>query len=254
MKYLKAGCLLFSVMFFQTNITFQSEAFAHWEEHEEYDAIKKQHHRALSRVGNYLDQGDLEKADRHLQTLLNKNGLSDIAKAYAAHYGSLICFKRDDNDCAMTYLEQIIERRLSIPAEFYSDSLFKIAQIHFLKMDYSKTIKFGLMHKDMDEKQNKQLNILLAQAYYQLQNYEKTLAYVLADIDISDPEKTPIKTGKVRLFIKTCAKLNQLEFALRYVDSMSNINPKKSFKLWIAEAYGEMGREDKMNDIKKELI
>jgi len=220
--------------------------------------VKKVHQKrikAFENVQESFEQGDYIKTSKLLDELSSRNGLNDLELAYIANYRGSICFEGKDFDCSLFQYQSILERKSSIPERFYNRIVYLVAALHFSQKNYSDAIPYFEQHLLEKPSASYNVNILLARSYFELQDYEKALKTLQSAIEGNVTSRQPVlKPGWINMLIDVYKELNQLESAIDFINTLDELNPRTKYKLRIADSYGEIGQEEKMESIRRELI
>jgi tetratricopeptide (TPR) repeat protein len=209
---------------------------------------------ALERVDDEGNEDpDFAKAKELLTDMeLNKDSFKSYDRSVMYNYWGYLYFNDEDYDNAMRAYQLILnEPEVTIPLR--TASLYTLAQLYLVKENYSKGIELILIWMEEVENATAQSYSLLAQAYYQLGDYQKSLDSMLEAIRIAEEveEYRPKESWYVLLAacyseLKDQKKITE-KFALEkqrdIYEILVNYYPKKLYFLQLGGVYSQMNRE-----------
>jgi len=209
---------------------------------------------ALERVDDEGNEDpDFAEAKKLLTDMeLNKDSFKSYDRSVMYNYWGYLYFNDEDYDNAMRAYQLILnEPEVTIPLR--TASLYTLAQLYLVKENYSKGIELILIWMEEVENATAQSYSLLAQAYYQLGDYQKSLDSMLEAIRIAEEveEYRPKESWYVLLAacyseLKDQKKITE-KFALEkqrdIYEILVNYYPKKLYFLQLGGVYSQMNRE-----------
>ena len=192
---------------------------------------------------------DYKGAEADLDVLKAKiDRLNDYEKAtlwnlYAAVYRS-----EDDNKRAINAYVQVLKQN-NLPDGLRNNALFALAQTFFLIEDYKKSI--AVMNKWFAVVQDVQPDayILLAQAYYQLQQYQEAKAPIIKALTIAKQRNQPMKENWLGLLRAVLFELKDYPEATRVMEVLVTVYPKDTYFLQLSGLYGLQGDQRKQLEV-----
>jgi len=209
---------------------------------------------ALERVDDEGNEDpDFAEAKKLLTDMeLNKDSFKSYDRSVMYNYWGYLYFNDEDYDNAMRAYQLILnEPEVTIPLR--TASLYTLAQLYLVKENYSKGIELILIWMEEVENATAQSYSLLAQAYYQLGEYQKSLDSMVEAIRIAQEveEYRPKESWYVLLAacyseLKDQKKITE-KFALEkqrdIYEILVNYYPKKLYFLQLGGVYSQMNRE-----------
>ncbi len=196
---------------------------------------------------------DFAEAKRLLTDMeLNKDTFKSYDRSVMYNYWGYLHFNDEDYDKAMRSYELLLnEPEVTLPLR--TASLYTLAQLYLVKENYAKGIEFILTWMDEVENVTAQSYSLLAQAYYQTSEYQKSLDSMLEAVRLAEEveEYRPKENWYVLLAacyseLKDQKKVTE-KFALEkqrdIYEILVNYYPKKQYFLQLGGVYGQMNRE-----------
>jgi predicted Zn-dependent protease len=192
---------------------------------------------------------DYKGAEADLDVLKAKiDKLNDYEKAtlwnlYAAVYRS-----EDDNKRAVDAYVQVLKQN-NLPEGLRDNALFALAQTFFLMEDYKKSI--AVLNKWFAVVQDVQPDayILLAQAYYQLQDYQDAKTPILKALSIAKQRNQPFKENWLGLLRAVFYEMKDYASATKVMELLVAIYPKDTYFLQLSGLYGLQGDQKRQAEM-----
>ena len=199
------------------------------------------------------DDPDFFEAKRILTELQSRQGeLKSYDRSVMWNYWGYIYFMDEDYDRAMVAYEKLLmEPEATLPLR--TASLLTLAQLNLVKENWDRGIELILQWMDEVENITAQSYALLAQAYYQKEDYVRTRSSIEEAIRIA--EEVEGYRPKENWYVLLAASFNELkdqkkitaEFALEQqlglYEILVNYYPKKLYFLQLGGTYAQMNRE-----------
>ena len=209
---------------------------------------------ALERVDDEgKEDPDFVEAKRLLTDMeLRKDTFKSYDRSVMYNYWGYLHFNDEDYDKAMRSYELLLnEPEVTLPLR--TASLFTLAQLYLVKENYGKGIELILTWMDEIETVTAQSYSLLAQAYYQTSEYQKSLDSMLEAVRLA--EEVEEYRPKENWYVLLAACYSELKDQKRVTEKFAlekqrdiyeilvNYYPKKLYFLQLGGVYGQMNRE-----------
>ena len=200
------------------------------------------------------DDPDFAEAKLILTELLNRGDeLKSYDRSIMWNYWGYIYFSAEDYDNAMRSYERLLEEpEATIPLR--TSSLLTLAQLNLVKENWDKGIELILQWMDEVETVTAQSHSLLAQAYYQKEDFIRTRKSIEEAIRLAEEveEYRPKENWYVLLAAalyelkeaKVISESYALEQQLGIYEILVNFYPKKSYFIQLGGTYAQMEREE----------
>ena len=209
---------------------------------------------ALERVDDEgKEDPDFVEAKRLLTDMeLNKDSYKSYDRSVMYNYWGYLHFNDENYDKAMRSYELLLnEPEVTLPLR--TASLYTLAQLYMVKENFSKGIELLLTWMDEIETVTAQSYSLLSTAYYQIDEFQKSLDAMLEAVRLAEEveEYRPKENWYVLLAacyseLKDRKKVTE-KFALEkqrdIYEILVNYYPKKLYFLQLGGVYGQMNRE-----------
>ena len=200
------------------------------------------------------DDPDFVEAKSILTELLNrKDEMRSYDRSVMWNYWGYIYFSAEDYDRAMGAYEQLLnEPEATVPLR--TSSLLTLAQLNLVKENWDKGIALILQWMDEVETVTAQSHSLLAQAYYQKEDFIRTRKSIEEAIRLAEEveEYRPKENWYVLLAAalyelkeaKVISESYALEQQLGIYEILVNYYPKKLYFIQLGGTYAQMEREE----------
>ncbi len=173
------------------------------------------------------DLGTAESLMNGLKTEPDK--LNDYEKAQMYNFLAAIHYEQGRTD--QTIADYISLLKLdNAPEQLRNNSLFRLAQLYFVKEDYARSVK--LLDKWMSlqtEGIRPEAHMLKAQAYYQLEQYADAKAPIIAAMKEARRREQPLRESWLGLLRAVYYELGDYRSAVKVLGEMVERWPKPSY-------------------------
>ncbi len=156
-------------------------------------------------------------------------------------YG-VIYFNQERYKDAIKAFETLL-RQEGISERERNDTLFTLAQLHFQIEDWKGAIKILTDWLAVVENPPSQPYIMLASAYYQIDEFEKVIAPVERAMEIARERDKPVKERWWLLLRAGYYELNNIAKVTEILEILVVNWPKKEYWTMLSGMYGELNRE-----------
>jgi tetratricopeptide (TPR) repeat protein len=169
---------------------------------------------------------------------LNKYELANVYNTYA-----YLRYAVEDYAGALNYYRKVIDQRPEIPLALEIGTLYTVAQLYFLQEEWQKGI--DTLNQWMAASDNPSTNayVLLANGYYQLKDYDKSLFNIETAIERDQAAGKLPKEQWYNLARFIYFDRDEYREALDILDILIMYYPKKSYWLQASALYSELGDE-----------
>tara|TARA_B100000768_G_scaffold35714_2_gene34348 strand:- start:5746 stop:7254 length:1509 start_codon:yes stop_codon:yes gene_type:complete len=164
------------------------------------------------------------------------------------YWGYVYYTQENYSEALKAYTKVINEEEVTLPLR--NGTLFTLASLHMYEENWSKGIELLLMWMDEVETVTAQSWSFLASAYYQIEDYTKSLDASITAIDMAELEGyTPKENWYVIMaacYEELKSQMGEKETLLKQLDIyeiLVNLYPKKRYFLQLGQTYGTLERE-----------
>lgn len=128
-----------------------------------------------------LDAKDLAEAASILDELLAKaDGLNNYEQAQVYNFYAAVHYEQEQIDRTIEDYKSILRLGEGVPEQLRNNSLFRLAQLYFVREDYALSVRVLDQWMQQVESVRPEAHMLQAQAYYQLGDYDAAAPAAIA--------------------------------------------------------------------------
>ena len=209
-------------------------------------AMRSKVYEQLARAQAIADEGKPQEAIEALDNVNRKrNSMNSYEIAMMHNFYAFVYYNMEDMAKAIENFEAVVAEE-AIPESLRQSTLYSLAQLQMAQEDYQGTIdKLNAWLAAGGDAENPNAQVLMAQAYYQLKQYDKALKPLEKAIKlVADSGETP----KENWFVLQRAiyySLKKPEHVADVTETLVRLFNKPEYWLQLAGMYGELGFEKK---------
>jgi tetratricopeptide (TPR) repeat protein len=165
---------------------------------------------------------------------LNRYELANVYNTYA-----YLRYAVEDYDGALDYYQKVIDQRPEIPLALEINTLYTVAQLYFLKENWVKGIDTLNTWMSLTDTPSTNAYVLLANGYFQLKDYDKSLSNIQIAIDREEAAGKLPKEQWYNLARFIHFDRNNFREALNILEILIMYYPKKQYWVQASHLYGE---------------
>ena len=210
-------------------------------------ALRNQVYEKLAEAQAAAEANDLATASRVLDDMLSAGGKNELNSYELANVYNLYAFihyTREDYNAALQAYENVV-RQPDIPLAMEINTRYTIAQLYFVQERWQQGVNALLDWFKLNENPNEEAYVLLAQGYYQLNDYTKALTNVEKAISLyQEKDKTP-KEQWYNLARFLYFEKGDITNTVRVLEELLKHYPDKQYWVQLSHMYGEQKRDSK---------
>jgi tetratricopeptide (TPR) repeat protein len=207
-------------------------------------ALRNAVYEKLAEAQEAAEAKDLATAEQVLQDMINdrRNELNSYELANVYNLYAFIHYSREDYAKALEAYENVV-RQPDIPLAMEINTRYTVAQLHFVQENWREGIDALLRWFEMSESAPANAYVLLAQGYYQLEDFPKALKNVEIAIQMNrEKDKTPKEQWyNLARFLYT--EKGDVDSALATLEELLTHYPKKDYWMQLSFMYSEKNNE-----------
>ncbi|MFT7286700.1 MAG: TolA-binding protein [Halieaceae bacterium] len=168
---------------------------------------------------------------------LNSYELANVYNLYA-----FIHYSNEDYIKALEAYENVI-KQVDIPLAMEINTRFTVSQLYFVQERWQEGIDALLKWFNMTETPNANAYVLLAQGYYQLQNFDKALDNIKVAIANYDDKGRIPKEQWYNLARFLYTEKNEVDNAIGVLEQLITYYPKKQYWVQLSFMFSEKNQE-----------
>ena len=210
-------------------------------------ALRNNIYEKLAEAQTFAEAKDYASAEEILNEMLDATSKKSKLNAYElANVYNTYAFLRyavEDYNGALNYYQKVIDQRPQIPVALEVGTLFTIAQLHFLQENWQKGIDTLNQWMAVTEIPNTNAYVLLANGYFQLKDYDKSLENIQIAIDREEAAGKLPKEQWYNLARFIHFDRDSFAEALDILEILIMYYPKKQYWVQASHLYGEQKDE-----------
>jgi len=165
---------------------------------------------------------------------LNRYELANVYNTYA-----YLRYAVEDYDGALNYYQKVIDQRPEIPLALEINTLYTVAQLYFLQENWRKGIDTLNTWMSVTDTPSTNAYVLLANGYFQLKDYDKSLTNIQIAIDREEAAGKLPKEQWYNLARFIHFDRDNYRAALDILEILIMYYPKKQYWVQASHLYGE---------------
>lgn len=165
---------------------------------------------------------------------LNRYELANVYNTYA-----YLRYAVEDYDGALDYYQKVIDQRPEIPLALEINTLYTVAQLYFLQENWRKGIDTLNTWMSVTDTPSTNAYVLLANGYFQLKDYDKSLSNIQIAIDREESTGRVPKEQWYNLARFIHFDRDNFREALNVLELLIMYYPKKQYWVQASHLYGE---------------
>jgi len=165
---------------------------------------------------------------------LNRYELANVYNTYA-----YLRYAVEDYNGALNYYQKVIDQRPEIPLALEINTLYTVAQLYFLQENWRKGIETLNTWMSVTDTPSTNAYVLLANGYFQLKDYDKSLSNIQIAIDREEAAGKLPKEQWYNLARFIHFDRDNFREALDILEILIMYYPKKQYWVQASHLYGE---------------
>ncbi len=165
---------------------------------------------------------------------LNRYELANVYNTYA-----YLRYAVEDYQGALNYYQKVIDQRPEIPLALEINTLYTVSQLYFLQENWQKGIDTLNQWMSVTDTPSTNAYVLLANGYFQLKEYDKSLANIQIAIDREEAAGKLPKEQWYNLARFIHFDRDNFREALNILEILIMYYPKKQYWVQASHLYGE---------------
>ena len=207
-------------------------------------AIDAKTFEALTKAQEFAEAGNTAQALATLDKLKSSDKLNSYAKSQMWNFYAFIYASNNQYKEAIGAYRRVLAQKDATEG-LKSNAKYTIAQMYFQIEDYTNCIRFMQSWLGEAEKPTPTAHIMLAQAYYQTEQYDRALKNVGTAIDLERAEGKPINESWLRLKSALYFAKKDYKATAEVYEELIALYPKLSYMRQLAGIYSELGENKK---------
>lgn len=198
----------------------------------------------LERARDKADQGEYEKAQKILDSLLNGSGLNSYERAMAWNLKAYVYYGRDQYSQTARAYRKVLEQD-NLPRSLEQNTLYSLTKLYLVQEQYKKALPIINRWFSLVENPGAEAWILKGQIHYQMGDYQKALEPIRKAIALGEKSEGKPAENWYLLARAVYYQLNDYEGLRDVLSALVRYYPKRQYWIQLAAVYGELGQSKK---------
>lgn len=215
------------------------------QETKKVQTLSQKVHKVLAKAQETAETGDYAGSLDILDALMLKSAkgkmntyeIATIHNFYAVNY-----YQMEKYPEAIASYEKVVAQP-DIPDGLKQSAMFSIAQLNFVTENFQGAVDILKEWFRIAENPSSQAYVMIAQAYYQLEQYKNVPRPLLIAIKKARKKKKPIKENWLSLLRAAYYEQEDYKSTSKTLELLVKMYPKKAYWIQLSGVYGLMDRE-----------
>jgi tetratricopeptide (TPR) repeat protein len=196
------------------------------------------------------DAAEAERYGEATQVLdkLSKTELNNYERSQLLNLYAYVYYAQDNIPRAITTYEQLLQQP-ELPEALETSTTYTLSQLYFMQEDWQRSIAMLERWMQLTDKENKTAYEMMAQAYYQLGQYDKALTPAWKVVELTQAAGEPVKEQSYLLLRVLNYELKRYPQVVDILEELIRLYPKKQYWIQLASMYGEMDDQRKQLNV-----
>ena len=197
----------------------------------------------LSEAQEALDEEDTDGALAILERMQGQR-LNAYEEASMWNMKAFIHFSADDYPEAINAYEQVLTFVPDVPLALELSTLYALGQLYFVEENYERAIDYLNQWFEQIETPSTGAYVFLAQAHYQLEQFEEVIPAVQSAMELAESRGADIEENWWLLKRAAYFELGDFDNVINVLEVLVDQFPSREYWVQLSGLYGEQERED----------
>jgi len=179
---------------------------------------------------------------------LGKGELNNYERSQLLNLRAYILYAKDQVPQAISTYEQLLNQP-ELPEALKTSTVYTLSQLYFSEENWQKSINMLEQWMRLTKEDNKTAYEMMAQAYYQLEEYNKALRPAWKVIELTQAAGEPIKEQSYLLLRVLHYEMQEYQQVIDILEELIRLFPKKQYWMQLASIYGEIDQQQKQLNV-----
>lgn len=175
---------------------------------------------------------------------LSKQELNNYERSQQLNLYAYIYYAQDKVSKAISTYEQLLNQP-ELPEALQTSTVYTLSQLHFSQENWQASINMLERWMRLTKEDNKTAYEMMAQAYYQLEQYNKALRPAWKVIELTQAAGEPVKEQSYLLLRVLHYEMEEYQQVVDILEELIKLFPKKQYWMQLASIYGELDNQKK---------
>ncbi len=179
---------------------------------------------------------------------LGKDELNHYERSQLLNLRAYIFYAKDQVPQAISTYEQLLNQP-ELPEALQTSTVYTLSQLYFSEENWQKSINMLERWMRLTKEDNKTAYEMMAQAYYQLEEYNKALRPAWKVIELTQAAGEPVKEQSYLLLRVLHYEMQEYQQVIDILEELIQLFPKKQYWMQLASIYGELDQQQKQLNV-----
>lgn len=211
--------------------------------------ISAKNYEKLNKVQELFSANKEAQGKALLDQMKSQKDLNNYTRAQISNFSGQYYYGKGNYRSALSEYKKVLKDPTGIPAGVYNQTYYVIAQLYFNLEDYKSALNYAQKWFNTTKTPPADAYMLIGQAYYMMQNFNKALPNVQKGISLYEKEGKKPKENWLVLLRGIYVQKNNHKSALPIVRKLLALYPKKQYLTALAQTYGALGNNAKVASV-----
>jgi tetratricopeptide (TPR) repeat protein len=212
-------------------------------ETQETASMREATYKELAKAQEAAEAEDYSEARRVLDKL-SKEELNDYERAQLLNLSAYIYYAQDKLPQAISAYDQLLQQP-GLPEALRVSTVYTLSQLNFAQEQWEKSINLLEWWMRLTSEESRTAYEMMAQAYYQMEQYEEALQPAYKAIELTKQAGEPVSEHSYLLLRVLHYENGEYQQVARVLHELISRWPKKQYWIQLASIYGEMENQRK---------
>jgi tetratricopeptide (TPR) repeat protein len=205
-------------------------------------ALTEAAYKRLSEAQEHIDANEYQLALEVLDKMAESSRLNGYERASMYNMRAFVAFTIEDYPMAIEAYKNVLAQGEDIPVALELSTLYALGQLYFVREDYQQAITYLEQWFDAAQNPGPQPFVFLAQAYYQLNEFQRVPQIVQQAMDVARSRDQPVKENWWLLSRAAYYEMEDWDNVIGILEILVRDFPKKDYWVQLSGLYGQEGR------------
>jgi len=200
-------------------------------------------YKQFSNIQEMMEEKNIVEAREALLKIASRRNSNFYVKATVYNMLALLAYNEEDYDGAIEYYEKIIAQPEEIPESLEQSTLYSLGQLHYVQGDHEQAIEYLTRWFDLVPPQGPRPYVFLAQAYYQVKQYDNAIVAIHSAMDAARSQDLPIREQWWLLLRSMYYEREEFDEVIRILRILIRDFPKKEYWIQLSGFYAQEGKD-----------
>lgn len=205
-------------------------------------ALRERVYKKIGEAQEHIEANRLAEALKILETMNSDQGLNSYERAMVWNFTAYIYSTQEKYSQALTAFQNVIKEG-DIPEALELNAMYSIAQLYLMLDEYAKAIDVLKKWLALAENPGPSAYELMAQAYYQVEDYKNAVKYAEDAILLVKKQNGKPKEQLYLILRAAYYELKNLPKVTQVLEELVSLYPKGDYFSQLSAMYGERDKE-----------